>query len=346
MKTSATNRRLRVLITALRDGKLIPRPDFQRRLVWSNKDKLYFLQTVLMSYPFPEIYVAAGTVNPDTGESTELLVDGQQRIATLYQYFSGSSELTLGGGISPYADLPQEQKLAFLEYEVVVRDLGSLEIDAIKDVFLRINSTNYAVNAMETHNARYDGAFKRFGEEIAELQFFEVHRLFSHNDVKRMQDLRYVLVLSVTLLSTYFHRDDAIEMYLEKFNDDFPDAGELRYELIAVLSVIDECGFPPGCRVWKKADLFTLIVELHRAMFRDGGVLEPSSVKDRLLPFYTMVDKGPDSFQMTLTAVLSSGEIDAVDVYYRASLQATNDRSNRIRRGEIIREIITGQLQV
>src|SRR5438046_341748 len=64
MKTVATNRKVRVLITALRDGVLVPRPEFQRRLVWSNRHKQAFLDTVLKGYPFPEIYIAAGDVDP------------------------------------------------------------------------------------------------------------------------------------------------------------------------------------------------------------------------------------------------------------------------------------------
>src|SRR5207302_5225363 len=95
MKTSATNRRLRVLLTAIRSGKLIPRPEFQRRLVWSNKHKAAFVETVLLNYPFPEIYVASGDVDRETGEGSEMLVDGQQRITTLYEYFTGSDSMTL-----------------------------------------------------------------------------------------------------------------------------------------------------------------------------------------------------------------------------------------------------------
>src|SRR5579864_4338412 len=158
MRTSATNRRLRLLLTAIRDEKLLPRPDFQRRLVWSNKHKLAFIDTVLQNFPFPEIYVAAGTVDPESGEGTEMLVDGQQRISTLYEYFTASPGLKLPRSLSPYADLTPEQKLAFLEYEVVVRDLGSIPLDEIKEIFQRINSTNYALNAMEIHNSRFEGA--------------------------------------------------------------------------------------------------------------------------------------------------------------------------------------------
>ena len=83
MDTSASNRRLRQLLTAIRNGTLEPRPEFQRRLVWTTKDKNLFVRTVLEGLPFPEIYIAAGNVDSKTGEGTELLVDGQQRITTL-----------------------------------------------------------------------------------------------------------------------------------------------------------------------------------------------------------------------------------------------------------------------
>ena len=96
MDTTASNRRLRVLLTAIGNGTLVPQPDFQRRLVWINKDKVEFIKTVLEGYPFPEIYIAAGSVDTKTGEGAEVLVDGQQRITTLFQYFKGSSDLRLG----------------------------------------------------------------------------------------------------------------------------------------------------------------------------------------------------------------------------------------------------------
>jgi uncharacterized protein with ParB-like and HNH nuclease domain len=94
MKTSAENRRVRALLNGIQSGELTPRPDFQRKLVWSNKDKVAFLDTVLGGYPFPEIYIAVGDVNLETAAGTEMLVDGQQRITTLHQYFTASPALS------------------------------------------------------------------------------------------------------------------------------------------------------------------------------------------------------------------------------------------------------------
>src|ERR1043166_4556115 len=204
MRTTATNKRVRELLTSIGDGTLVPRPEFQRRLVWAMRHKVAFIKTVLEGYPFPEVYIASGEVDLDTGRGNLMLVDGQQRLTTLYDYFHGSADLRLKD-IVPYEKLDKEKKKDFLEYEVVVRDLGAMEIEQIKEVFRRINSTSYALNAMEIDNARYDGEFKRLADELSQEELFEEAKFFSPNEIRRMLDLRFVLSLLVTMMSQYFN---------------------------------------------------------------------------------------------------------------------------------------------
>ncbi len=332
MNTSATNRRLRVLLTAIGNGSLIPQPEFQRRLVWSNKDKVAFISTVLEGYPFPEIYIASGKVDPETGEGTELLVDGQQRLTTLYQYFKGSKDLRLGKDVNPYSELSEEKKLEFLEYQVVVRDLGSKPIETIKEIFQRINSTSYGLNAMEIHNARYGGEFKEFGEKISQNPFFESKRLFTATDIKRMNDVRYCLVLAITVMSAYFNRDSELESYLEKYNEEFDEAEDLSKEINEVLSIIDQLNLPDDCRAYKKADFLSLFVEVHRTIFKKGLNIDLASTRENLIRFYEKV----------ANASQGKAEEDSDEMkYYKAALQASNDRGNRILRGEIIERLIS-----
>jgi hypothetical protein len=333
MKTTATNRKVRELLTSLRNGTLVPRPDFQRRLVWNNRDKSSFLETVLLNYPFPEVYIAAGDVNLNTGDATELLVDGQQRLTTLFQYFSASPDLTLYGGVKSYADLSDGEKEAFLQYDVVVRDLGHVDIELIKNVFRRINATSYSLNAMEISNSRYGGAFKEFGEEFAQRPFFDNHRVFGAAEIRRMQDTRFALTLAVTALSTYFNRDDDLEGFLERYNDDFPMRLDLAKDLDGVLEFIDKMNLPPTSRLWKKADLFTALVELHSAIFKRQQKASPGTTAVALSAFYASVDN-PEA--------RSDPEKDPAK-YYKAALQATNDRSSRITRGEILRKLISDE---
>lgn len=330
MRTTASNRKLRTLITGIRSGTLIPRPEFQRRLVWSNRHKVAFIRTVLEGYPFPEIYIASGSVDSATGEGTEMLVDGQQRITTLYQYFIGSSELRIPRELSKYADLSEDQKVAFLEYDVVVRDLGPIGIPEIIEIFQRINSTNYALNAMEVQNARFEGEFKKFGERLAEVAFFENNRVFSAADTRRMHDLRFVLTLVATVMSTYFNRDDELDDYLDRFNDEFPQSKEIEDQLTRVFDFVNELNLEPKSRLWRKPDLFTALVELHRSIVKEDADLDAAAVGVALQRFFGRLETLNEAEE-------TDGEL--LD-YYKASIQATNDRSSRIARGRILQKVI------
>lgn len=331
MDTTASNRRLRVLLTAIGKGTLIPQPDFQRRLVWINKDKVEFIKTVLEGYPFPEIYIAAGRVDTKTGEGAEVLVDGQQRITTLYQYFKGSADLRLGTIVPAYANLSEEQQISFLEYAIVVRDLGSMPIDQIKQVFQRINSTSYGLNAMEIHNSRYSGEFKELAEKISELKFFEDNRIFTSTDIKRMSDVLFCAGLISTVMSTYFTRDKEIEFFFGKFNEEFPDKEKIFKNVIHVLDTISRMNFTSKSRAFKKADFFTLFVEIYSRIITKNIILDISKSRHSIDTFYDSVER------------VASGEIeensDAIK-YYKAALQASNDRSNRALRGELISKVL------
>lgn len=331
MKTSGTNVRLRKLLSGLKTGTLIPRPDFQRRLVWANKHKVAFIQTVLDGLPFPEIYIAAGEVNLESGEGKEILVDGQQRITTLYQYFVDSADLKYESGLVPYAKLETGQQEAFLEYEVVIRDLGKLEIDIIKTVFQRINSTNYSLNAIEIHNSRYDGAIKKYAEELSEHAFFENHRVFTNNDIKRMRDLGFTLLLITTMLSTYYNLEEEFEEFLIRFNEEFPDKDELNSNINSLLELIESLNFDDKSRVFKKTDLFTLLVELHRAKYKEGKNLDKEKLEAELKKFYKLIEeKDQDA---------------TVQEYSKLVLQGTNNRSGRIARGKIIAQVINSSIK-
>jgi uncharacterized protein with ParB-like and HNH nuclease domain len=332
MDTSASNRRLRVLLTGISNQSLIPQPDFQRRLVWTNKDKVEFIRTVLEGFPFPEIYIAAGKVDPKTGEGSEVLVDGQQRITTLFQYFKDSNpDLKLPKDIKKYQDLEEDLQINFLEYKVVVRDLGNMPLEEIKKVFRRINSTSYSLNAMEIHNARYDGEFKKFAESISALDFFNENRVFTSTDIKRMNDVRYCSGLIATIMSTYFTRDQDLEEYLSRYNEDFPLKDILERSCNQVFNFISRMNFSKDSRAFKKADFFTLFVELYCALITDELSLDVSKVRQNLDTFYEKVEMAA---QQSTTQ-----DVDAL-TYYKAALQASNDRVSRISRGKIIEKTL------
>jgi hypothetical protein len=323
MKTAPTNKKIRELISMVKEGKLIPRPEFQRRLVWSRDDKNHFLDSIIQGYPFPEIYFADGDVNLESGEGTQLLVDGLQRVSTLIQYFDADPSLKLTT-VEAYKDLHDDQKKAFLQYDVAVRDLGSLTKEQIIEVFRRLNATKYSLKDIEINNAVYAGKLKIFCEEFSQSTFFENHKVFNALDYKRMGDLKFSLSLVATIIQGYFNRDEAFEDLLSRYNDDFPDADLIKERITNTIEFIEECNFESKSRAWKKADLFTLFTEIDRALHIDGRKLQPSETVEILEPFY----KGVEDANLTDSNIRG--------IYYKAALQGSNDRINRVRRGIII----------
>lgn len=324
INTQATNKKVREIIKMVKDGSLIPKPEFQRRLVWTSKDKDFFIDTVLRGYPFPEIYIANGEVDTETGEGTQLLVDGLQRVSTLVEYFNGDP--TFATSLSkPYKALDEEAKSKFLEYAVVVRDLGSINQDQVVAVFKRLNSTQYGLKDMEINNAVYNGALKKFCEVVSEDPFFEEHRVFTPNDRRRMGDVSYCLTVIGSMIFGYFNRDSEHENLLSQYNEAFPLDHEIFDRLQNVFQFIEECGFLPSSRIWKKADLLTAVVELDLALNVDRIKIEPSRVLTHISDLYDQVEVQASEMHI---------------LYYKAALQASNDRGNRLRRAIIFSGVL------
>ena len=145
--TSPSNRKISALYKDIKRENLILQPDFQRRFVWNNKHKEKFIDTILEGYPVPEIYVAQRGIDIETIESEEVVVDGQQRLHTIVEYIDEPEESTVFGNIvKKYRNLSKDEKEDFLNYTLLIRDLGDISPENIKEVFKRINSTQYALN--------------------------------------------------------------------------------------------------------------------------------------------------------------------------------------------------------
>ena len=65
------------------NGELIVDDTYQRRSVWSEKDKIRLIETVLLKLVIPVLFFWKADTDPETGASITHIVDGQQRIDQL-----------------------------------------------------------------------------------------------------------------------------------------------------------------------------------------------------------------------------------------------------------------------
>ncbi|HEU0188922.1 MAG TPA: DUF262 domain-containing protein [Gallionella sp.] len=103
-------------------------PDFQRPPVWATSQKQLLVDTILRGYDVPKLYWRRTGTKPDIYD----VVDGQQRLRALWDFFDGNFKLTkdadpIDGEViagCDYQNLPDELRSRFDVYalDVVVLD--------------------------------------------------------------------------------------------------------------------------------------------------------------------------------------------------------------------------------
>jgi len=305
------------LISDIRQGRLILQPEFQRNLVWNEKHKESFIDTILKGYPFPEIYIAQSGVDFETLQTQQVVVDGQQRLSTIMKYVS--EELTYKT-IPRFKDLSEQDKIDFLGYGVSVINLGNASSETIKEIFRRINQTKYSLNPIEIQNAFYDGEFISTAKEI--LNHFDANTLpiFSETDITRMVDLNYILLLMATYEEDgYFGGNNQTENYVIRYNDEYPNKDSIIHVFRQMFQRITDLDLPYDSMWFRKSNFFTMFCEI----VKQEDV--PGDLKERLISFeeHVMRNKGNNESHY--------------GKYYSVMYTGTNSRAARIERGTLFK---------
>lgn len=322
------------LYNSVNAGTLILKPDFQRKFVWNDKHKEKFIETILKKYPFPEIYTADGEVDIETKKVTKWVVDGQQRLSSIVQYMNGDEDLKLKK-IPSYQQLSDDEKKAFMSYKVVIRDLGEKSEETLKEIFSRINSVNYALNAMELKNALYDGDYITTANKILEDNkvFFKKIEIFSDNEVLRMRDLEFVLTLMSTIENKgYYTSTSENETYIKMYNDEYSNSDNIMTTLKNIFDLILAININDYSMWLKKSNIYTLIIELIRLNCEyklDADVLRP------------IIEEFEQNVLSNKNNDKSSNDFAK---YYYYSLQGTASKTSRIERGKVLNSFLISKL--
>ena len=313
--SSPSTKKISDLIGMIKRGDLILQPDFQRKLVWSIRHKESFIDTILKGFPFPEIYIAQSGIDLETFQAQQVVVDGQQRLSTIISYINGELPCKK---ILRYSALDNQQKAAFLNYDVVVRDLKDASSDTIKEVFRRINLTQYRLNDIEINNAIYEGEFISTAKDILNHLDNGSFPLFSDNELNRMGDLNYIIMIMATLEEGgYFAGNTMTGEYIVKYDDSYENAETMKDKILNLFHVIETFNLDTDSMWYRKSNFFTMFVELSKvSQIPDDIVAKIHSFEDEVL-----ANKG--------------NEENDFGKYYSVMYTGTNSRSARIKRADI-----------
>lgn len=261
IKPSVTNPTVADVYQLIDENRLVLRPDFQRKFVWTHEHQEAFIDTVLNGLPFPEIYVCEGEIDIQKLRTTRLVIDGQQRLTTIRNYIEGRHEQPFSK-IPSFEVLTRDQKQEFLSYQIVMRDLGKVDEETTREIFRRINLTKFKLDDIEIHNAIYDGRFIQAAKYILENIDLEQYGVLRESEFTRMADLHFILLVMATLENGgYFAQDREVEPKVANFNNEYPNQDHMIALLIKTFASIRDIALPVDSMWFRKSNFFTLVVE-------------------------------------------------------------------------------------
>lgn len=283
------------LVNDIRKGILIPDAYFQRNLVWREIHNKDFIKTILLGYPFPQIFISKGKVDVENMSTVSCIVDGQQRTNAINRFIENTFDVD---GIY-YKDLSSEEQSDFLKYEIAVIELD-LENDdpKVQEIFQRINRTSNSLTtiekmASEFSTSEYMLVAKLLGNQIdlekennnedfkedpnIPKEFFVWARkqkvtkfnqlitgknVFTSRDIAKKAHLMHILNIMSTSLTGFFNRNERTNDFLIDFALEFQGKNEIIMKLDSTADYILKLKLKPKSYWYNKSNIFSLTVAL------------------------------------------------------------------------------------
>lgn len=322
---------------------------FQREYVWLEKHQIKLIETVLIGSPIPEIYLWNIGTDSDTGDTKYSIVDGQQRTGALFQFIQNKFKLkesVLDAKSEVFSDiknrffkdLEDAQKQSIWAYIFSIRIVRkTVPREKIVQMFLRLNSNNMTLNPQELRNAEFEGEFMELAAQLAELPFWENNKLFGIADRRRMRDVTFVSNL-LTFMKLGIDEEITsknINRIYELFNDEYPNKENDIVMFTKVISAIDtiiENNTYRQSFLSSKVHLYSLFTFIY------GIVVSGKEITNEQISNYRNFIDNYDN-EPVLIKYYENG-INIINEYKSKSKEGTNQKSNRLRRFQILTELI------
>lgn len=332
------------------DKTLKIKPPYQRKPIWTSKQKCYLIESILMGLPVPEIYIQQ-TTSPK-GDTTYAIVDGQQRTRTVLQF--------IGSEIDPdekehnkfvldklkptsewynvsFSDLHDNVKASFYGYKFAVRYLNTGSDDEVRDMFERLNKYLTPLKSQELRNATYMGPFIKLSEDLADNEYWAENRIVTAAAIRRMSDVEFMSELLIGVLhGPQGGSPKVIDEYYytyEDCEDEFPEQRAAVKLFNETLNTI-KAHLPDikATRWGNKTDFYTLFVTI-------ADLLRNGRFKSSSKSFKSSLDRFAKQIDVRLANEKAKVSKDAIG-YVRAVEKGANDKKRRADRHLALMNVI------
>ena len=321
---------------------------FQRNYTWIRKDRISLIETIILGYPIPEIYLWETGTDPKNGDTEYSIIDGQQRIRTLGEFIDNKIKLTDSGlefKNAPYRgkffnELDPVLRSQIWAYKISIRFVREvISRDDIVKMFLRLNKTSNALNPQELRNAEFDGEFLRASVNVASLPFWKRLEVFGDNEIRRMQDIQFASTLLIFVKSGFEDEttQSAINKMYDLYNENYPTAAADVAQIEKTLSLLETViTFRPYLKqpLTKKTHLystFTLAFKL-----KDEVSIDVKHLAELLENWFQWVENASEP---------GAYESQVAD-YRRLSQEGVQRKSNRLQRFAILQKYVLEEIHL
>ena len=317
-------------------------PPYQRRSVWNQSFRDYFIDTVLLGLPAPAIFLYE-EISP-AGRSVYHVVDGKQRLTTLFDFVSdvfpvsddsksGQQAGTFFSALSP------DKKRHLWSYPFLVEYVSSSDQELINGIFDRINRNVAKLTAQELRHAKLDGSFINTAEALAGWISEALPRnfpRFAQQSRQQMKDVEFVgLLLLLLEEGPRSYSQATLDDAFTSRDVDWPDQQSIETQFRRVIETLKDIlgqsphpGILETSRLRNQADFYSLFGAIAKKQ-EANSIVGAVEVAKRLLKFVQDVEDED-----------SRGKNPTLREYYEAARSASSDRGPRETRIRIISDLL------
>jgi hypothetical protein len=332
-----------------RNKQLDLTPPYQRRSVWTRKDRAFFLDTIFRNYPSPAIFLDK-TIS-EGGKATFHVVDGKQRLETIFMFVDDGIRIPKDFGDASldgkkWSDLATEPtlKTRFWNYVLPVEYIDTSEGRIVEEVFDRLNRNSRKLERQELRHAKFDGWLIDLAEAESEKDEWDEWKVSTMARVRRMKDVQFISELLLVLIEKKplgFDQDVLDEKYgeYETPSENKPSFSEsaVARELKKVKKLVGELESLHEC-VTKHARSFNTFYTLWCLVCLDGASWKAEDLSKRYAHFMKKVEKLESAPNLDeVTAGGEKGQYAHAFTYLQNSRGASTDLLQRQARLDALR---------
>jgi hypothetical protein len=339
-----------------RNGQINLDPGFQRKSVWSLRDRRRLIQSIVSNYPLPSVFLYRRN---SRGKLVYDVIDGKQQLETIFMFtrqgrfkrdwFDVRLELNEDEGLDwwNWRDIRRYHghvRHAIESYKIqTVEVTGSLS--EIIDLFVRINSTGKRLTSGEKRHARfYDSRFlKEAAWLVARFQnYFLREGILSRTQLDRMKGTELVAELLMSIhQGGVINKKTSLDRAIGNDSINAHTLSRVSRELVATVNTLKRL-FPEiaTTRFHNTVDYYSLVM-LVWEMRNLGFVLTNNKRNQIATRLLRRLSNGVDELRVQLKRAKPAANTPQIYSDYLLTVQGdTDSAATRERRREILKGLL------